>query len=75
MTWNPAWYVAAHNDGETWTVKAAIPWRALHGQVPEPGLAWAVGVQRVVPGVGFQAWTEPADLDVVPEGFGLLMLK
>jgi photosystem II stability/assembly factor-like uncharacterized protein len=74
-TWNPAWYVAAHNDGETWTVEAAIPWRALHGQVPEPGLAWAVGVQRVVPGVGFQAWTEPADLDVVPEGFGLLMLK
>ncbi|REK18185.1 MAG: hypothetical protein DWQ37_04655 [Planctomycetota bacterium] len=69
-TWNPEWYVAAGEDGDAWTVEAAIPLTELAAEPPAAGTAWAVGVQRVVPGVGFQSWTAPATPEVAPEGFG-----
>jgi hypothetical protein len=76
VTWNPTWYVAADDDPETWTIEAAIAWRELQNQPPPPGSAWAVGVERIIPGVGFQAWTTPADVDRrMPQGFGLLRFK
>jgi hypothetical protein len=75
VSWNPTWYVAAHVEGQDWTIEAAIPWRELRRQTPQGDTAWAAGVQRVVPGVGFQAWTKPANLNVVAEGFGLLMFQ
>ena len=40
---------------------------------PEPDDVWAVGVQRIVPGAGFQSWTRPATIDVEPQGFGYLI--
>lgn len=72
-TWNPTWYVASQSDEQQWSVEAAIPLQELAGQTPRPRTTWAVGVQRVIPGVGFQSWTEPAAVRVRPEGFGLLI--
>lgn len=71
-TWNPTWYVAVHSDESKWSIEAAIPLTEIAGQVPQRRTAWAVGIQRVIPGVGFQSWTEPASVRVRPEGFGLL---
>ena len=36
---------------------------------------WAVGVQRTIPGVGFQSWSTPASTLVAPEGFGYLIFE
>ena len=36
---------------------------------------WAVGVQRTIPGVGFQSWSTPASTQVTPEGFGYLIFE
>ena len=72
-TWNPTWFVATGGDDETWTAEAAIPLSQLAGQMPEAGTSWAVGVQRIVPGVGFQSWTAPAAPEVIPEGMGYLI--
>jgi photosystem II stability/assembly factor-like uncharacterized protein/tetratricopeptide (TPR) repeat protein len=74
-TWNPTWFVATGGDESTWTAQAAIPLAELTTQPPAARSSWAVGIQRVVPGVGFQSWTTPASPDVVPEGFGILMFQ
>ncbi|MBI3837904.1 MAG: hypothetical protein HY288_08225 [Planctomycetia bacterium] len=75
LTWNPNWFVASGSGDGTWTAEAAIPLSELAGQPPTSKHAWAVGVQRVVPGVGFQSWTTPASTDVMPEGFGFLIFE
>ena len=36
---------------------------------------WAIGLQRTVPGVGFQSWTTPAAAAILPEGFGYLLFE
>ena len=74
-TWDPQWFVAAKWEGDVWTVEAAIPVAELTGQSPRPHETWAIGVQRVVPGVGFQSWTTPAAVSVLPEGFGYLLFE
>ena len=75
-TWNPQWFVAAAKQPTSWTCEAAIPWSELASKAPQPGDTWAAGVERVVPGVGFQSWTTPASAAVArPEGFGLLMFE
>ncbi len=74
-TWNPEWFVASGGDETTWTAEAAIPLSALATTPPSETTAWAVGVQRTVPGVGFQAWTQPASPEVMPEGFGYAVFK
>ena len=68
-TWNPPWYVAARQDEEFWTIEAAIPLIELTGIKPASGSAWSLGVQRVVPSIGFQSWSTPAAARVQPEGF------
>lgn len=74
-TWNPNWFVAAGGDDHAWTVEAAIPLSELTGQQPASRAAWALGVQRIVPGVGFQSWNTPASPEITPEGFGLLIFQ
>jgi hypothetical protein len=74
-TWNPTWFVSHNLDETEWTVEAAIAWSDLGGAAPVPGTVWALGVQRVVPGVGFQSWTKPAAVDILPEGFGLVRFE
>jgi photosystem II stability/assembly factor-like uncharacterized protein len=72
-SWNPTWFVAARSAEGTWTAEAAIPLDQLTGRYPGPREVWALGIQRTVPGVGFQSWSEPAAAAVMPEGFGYLI--
>jgi hypothetical protein len=74
-TWDPTWYVAAAANKEAWTFEAAIPLRQLTGRPPRPRDRWAIGVQRVAPGRGFQSWSSPAAIVVLPEGFGYLIFE
>ncbi len=74
-SWNPTWFVAADTSEGSWTAEVAIPLDQLTGNYPQSRHAWAVGLQRTVPGVGFQSWSRPAATEVVPEGFGLLIFQ
>jgi hypothetical protein len=74
-TWDPAWFVAARDEGDTWTVEAAVPLTELTSRPPAGKVAWAVGIQRTIPGAGFQSWTLPASTSVQPEGFGLMVFE
>jgi len=74
-SWNPDWYIAAAEDESAWTVEAALPWKELCERPPTAQTVWAIGLQRVVPGAGFQAWSQPADPAIVPAGFGLLLFR
>jgi hypothetical protein len=68
-SWNPKWFVAARTEGGQWTAEAAIPLAELSVTSLGEDAIWSVGVQRTVPGVGFQSWTTPAATSVVPQGF------
>ena len=70
QTWKPRWYVASAQTADIWTAEAAIPLDQLTAHNPDGPQYWAVGAQRIVPGVGFQSWTTPASPNVIPEGFG-----
>ena len=72
-TWDPVWFVAARSEGGYWTAEIAVPLKELAARAPKPGETWAVGIQRTVPGVGFQSWSKPAAVRVIPEGFGYLI--
>jgi photosystem II stability/assembly factor-like uncharacterized protein len=74
-SWNPEWFVASADDEHSWTVEAAIPLAELDSPGSVQGATWAVGVQRTVPGVGFQSWSHPAGVKIRPEGFGLLVFE
>jgi hypothetical protein len=74
-TWNPEWFVAADSDERAWRIEAAIPLTELTGTPPGPRIAWAIGIQRIVPGVGFQSWSLPASTAIQPEGFGYLLFE
>ena len=69
-SWNPKWFVAAQSSDGTWTAEAAIPLAELKATIVPGKTIWALGLQRTVPGVGFQSWTTPAGRTVAPEGFG-----
>ena len=73
--WDPQWFVAAASDDETWNVEAAIPLAELTAEPIQSGAAWAVGLQRIVPRVGFQSWTKPAAVEVMRENFGILLFQ
>jgi len=55
--------------------EAAIPLSELARQVPAAGEAWAIGLTRVVPGVGFQSWSKPAAVEPLGAGFGFLLFE
>jgi hypothetical protein len=74
-TWNPKYHVAFHATDTGWTAEIAIPIVELTGDHPAHGKTWAVNVSRIVPGLGVQAWSGPADTDPRPEGMGLLQFR
>lgn len=74
-TWNPDWFVAHGRADGQWTAEVAIPLSELTGQLPQAKSVWAIGLQRVVPGVGFQSWTAPAASEIMPQGFGYLIFQ
>jgi hypothetical protein len=66
--------VAAATAEGAWTVETAIPWSELVDHPPRAGdrQPWAANIQRIIPGVGFQSWSNPATIEIRPEGFGYL---
>ncbi len=74
-TWDPSWFVAAGTADGFWTAEAAIPLDELTGDLPASNTVWAIGLQRVVPGVGFQSFSTPAAVEVIPEGFAYLIFR
>jgi photosystem II stability/assembly factor-like uncharacterized protein len=73
--WNPTWYVANLDSGEDWTMEAAIPWSELASAAPQPNEVWGLGVQRIIPGLGIQAYTQPATVEPRGERFALLRFE
>lgn len=73
--WNPQWYVAAASDETTWTIEAAIPLAELGEAHLDSASIWSVGLQRIVPDVGFQSWTQPATVTGQAEGFGYVRFE
>jgi photosystem II stability/assembly factor-like uncharacterized protein len=74
-TWNPQWFIATGGDELCWTVEAAIPLAELTPKKPQPRDVWTVGIQRVVPRVGFQSFTTPAAVEARGETFGLMVFE
>ena len=72
VSWNPQWYIAHHSDREWWTVEVAIPLAELIDPALDRQGTWCCGLQRTVPGVGFQSWTRNASVAIDASGFGLL---
>ncbi|MDG2382796.1 MAG: YCF48-related protein [Pirellulaceae bacterium] len=73
-SWDPNWYIAAHDDLKSWTIEAAIPWHQLRSKNPIPQSAWALGIQRIVPGSGMQSWC-PGDTNPSEARFGMLVFE
>jgi hypothetical protein len=73
--WNPQWFIAAGGDENWWTIEAAIPLVELGPARPKVRDVWAVQIQRVVPRRGLQAFSQPAAVNIRPEGFGLLLFE
>jgi photosystem II stability/assembly factor-like uncharacterized protein len=74
-SWNPKYHVAFRATDTGWTAEIAIPILELTGENPSHGKMWAVNVSRIVPGMGMQAWSGPADNEPRPEGMGLLQFR
>lgn len=74
-SWNPTWFVAAATDNGHWTIEAALPLEQLSAEPIHAQSAWALGLQRIIPGVGLQSWNTPASLEGLPEGFGYLVFQ
>jgi hypothetical protein len=71
-SWNPRWLVAVSGDEKEWRLEVAIPLEEITPIVPQQGMAWAIGVTRIIPAVGLESWTQPAAKVPRPESFGLL---
>jgi hypothetical protein len=74
-TWNPQWFIAAGGDADWWTIEAAIPLAELGPKKPQVRDVWAVQVDRIVPSLGLASFSQPADVRIRPEGFGLLVFE
>lgn len=75
LGYNPQWYVACDQNRKSWTFEIAIPWEELQPGPPEPAAVWAVGIARIMPGIGSQSWT-PAGADIpLPPRFGFLRFE
>jgi hypothetical protein len=72
-SWDPQWFVAAAEDGQSWTVEAAVPLRELVAEPPAARHVWAAAVRRTIPRVGYQSWSGDPDQNDSPEQFGLLI--
>ena len=72
-TWNPTWFVATDDDKQCWTAEAAIPLDQLTGSYPTAHSVWALGLRRIIPGVGLEGWNTTSGEQVRPEEFGYLI--
>ncbi|MDR2440608.1 MAG: hypothetical protein LBE12_14695 [Planctomycetaceae bacterium] len=72
--WNPDWYVARYEDKDSWYIEAAIPLESLTDQLPIPQTVWAIGIRRIVPGIGIECWNAENSFNLT-EGFGFLVFE
>ncbi len=70
--WNPKWYVAAHQNDDSWCVEAAIPLGELTSSPVTLDTRWACNLVRILPGRGVQSVSQPADVEPRPEGMCVL---
>ena len=73
-SWNPKYFVAVEPTGTGWTAEVAIPRSELTNSPFKVGQTWAMNLTRVIPSVGCQTWSGPADSTPRPEASGLLQL-
>ncbi|MBR2695153.1 MAG: hypothetical protein IKE69_13185 [Thermoguttaceae bacterium] len=69
--WNPEIYIAQKATNFGWVLEIAIPWRELCDSAPNAGNIWGIAIRRVVPGIGFSAWSEIGK-KCLKKGFGYL---
>ena len=74
ISWNPTWYIAAHDHAAGWSLEAAIPWDQISPSIPNPGQAWSLGIERIIPGRDLQRWV-PADGIPNSQGHGLIIFE
>lgn len=74
-TWNPQWFIATAGDEKCWTAEAAIPLQELCPTKPQVRDVWAIGLERILPRIGFQSFSTPAQMETRPEGFGLMVFE
>ena len=74
-SYNPQWFVAADREETSWSLEAAIPMEQLVPPGEMVGATWAVGVTRVLPGIGAQSWTNAGAEVPQPARFGLLQFS
>ena len=74
-TWNPTWYVASGGDNQFWTFEAAIPLAELIPKAPRVSDVWSIGIQRIIPNIGQQSFTQPASIPERGEAFGLMVFE
>jgi hypothetical protein len=75
QTWNPTWFIATSGDEQFWTAEVAIPLAEICPKKPQARDVWAVGIDRVIPRVGLQSFSRPAQVETLPEGFGLMVFE
>jgi photosystem II stability/assembly factor-like uncharacterized protein len=74
--WDPNWFVASDQDENSWSIEAAIPLTELSPAIPASRDAWAIGIQRILPGVGIQGWApNPSVQEIEPGEFGYLLFR
>jgi photosystem II stability/assembly factor-like uncharacterized protein len=79
-TWDPNWYVATADDGDSWIAEAAIPLAELIDKPPAARDVWALAIRRTIPRTGYQTWSaiatrREAASDDSPAQFGLLIFE
>jgi hypothetical protein len=73
--YNPAWHCAAERSLDAWRIECAIPLEAFLPPGRVVGTTWAVGVTRVMPGIGVQSWSGSGGEVPEPPRFGLLRFE
>lgn len=72
--WNPAIFIATHEEQHHWIIEAAIPLESLGETAPESGAIWGIGLRRIVPGEGIECWN-PENSENLTRGFGYLLFE
>ncbi len=57
------------------TGAAAIPLAELAPVAPKGRDAWSIGIQRIIPNIGQQSFTQPASIPERGETFGLMVFE
>ncbi len=74
-SWNPKWFLDTSSDHLRWAFEVAIPWDQISPAPPQPGDVWAIGVDRLMPGLGRQGWGQAEQRDSDRQQVGLLIFQ